>query len=225
MEKLKEKLTNPFDGLKANDEKGFIEICAKIAEELLNNYGIKCGSKIYYFAEIEFYYWDKSKWNEKWNRITYPRVSDAGDLFYHLSGVDICFKSYYDKENLDGNAKFGGILIRAIRDDKGNITAGPWNCMLKILNECKGGQMPQIQRLDTSCNSKGNIKNTYRSLGDKDMNEEIEMSKETSLNLCFYDHRYLNVNNQLKTNKIALDKKLGKLKSVPRSYKTNRFNQ
>lgn len=222
MEKLIEKLTNPFAGL---NKDGFKNKCSEIANTLFCDYCINCNGIEFYLAEIEFYYWDKSEWNEKWNRITYPRISEAGDLIYHLSGVDICFKSYYDKENLDGDAKFGGILIRAIRDDKRNITAGPWNCMLKILNECKGGQMPQIKRLDTSCNSIKNIKNTYRSLGDKDMNEEIEMSKETSLNLCFYDHRYLNVNNRLNTNKIALDKKLGKLKCVTSSYNTNRFNQ
>lgn len=41
----------------------------------------------------------------------------GGQLFYHLSGIDICFDSHY-KNN---EAKFGGILIRAIKDEKGSI--------------------------------------------------------------------------------------------------------
>ena len=222
MEKLIEKLKNPFDGLKKDE---FQDKCFDIAIDLFCNYYINCNGKVYYLTEIEFYYWDKDNWNEEWNRITYPRISEAKDLFFHLSGVDICFESYYNEKELDDEARFGGILIRAIRDDKGIITAGPWNCMLKVLNECKGRQMPQIKSLKTACNSIENIKKTYRSLSDKDMKEEIAMSKETPLNLCFYDHRYLNVKNQLKTKKVALDKNLGKLKCNTSSYKTDRFNQ
>ena len=226
MEKLIEKLKNPFDGLKKDE---FQDKCFYIAIDLFCNYYINCNGKVFYLTEIEFYYWDKDKWNEEWNRITYPRISEAKDLFFHLSGVDICFKSFYNEEKLDDKAKFGGILIRAIRDDKGNIIAGPWNCMLKMLNECIGGKMPQIKKLKTACNSRENIKKTFRSLGEKDMKaeKEIAMRKENPLNLCFYDHRYLNdtKKNQLKTKKIALDKNLGKLKSYTSSYKTDRFNQ
>lgn len=226
MENLIEQLKNPFDGLTKDEFQGK---CFDIAKTLFSDYCINCNGKEFYFAEIEFYYWDKDNWNEKWNRITYPRISEAKDLFFHLSGVDICFKSYYNEEKLDDEAKFGGILIRAIRDNKGHIIAGPWNCMLKMLNECKGGQMPQIIKLKTSCNSKDNIRKTYRSLGEKDMKgeKEIAMGKETPLNLCFYDYRYLNdtKKNQLKTKKIAIDKNLGKLKSYTSSYKTDRFNQ
>ena len=87
--------------------------------------------------------------------------------------------------------------------------------------------MPQINYLKPACNSKENIKKTYRSLGEKDMEaeKEIAMNKEKPLNLCFYDERYLNVanKNSLKTQKISLDKNLGKLKISPSSYKTDRF--
>ena len=131
MKKLKEKLTNPFDGLKANDEKGFIEICAKIAEELLNNHGIKCGSKIYYFAEVEFYYYEKNRWDKEWNEKTYPRTGKkAGSLFFHYSGFDICFESKFEQ------GKFGGILVRSLKDEAGLFITGPSVCSLEILNAC-----------------------------------------------------------------------------------------
>ena len=224
MEKLIEKLTNPFDGL-TKDE--FQDTCSDIAEDLFCNYCINCNGKEYYFGEIEFYYWDNKYWNEKWNRMTYPRISEAKDLLFHLSGIDICFKSNYNEKNLDDHAKFGGILIRAIRDEKGNITAGPWNCMLKILNECRGGHMPYLMDLKTPSNSKENIKETYRSLGEKDLEaeKEIATSNETPLNLCFYDYRYLSDSNknQLKTTKVTIDKNSGKLKTTSSSYKTDRF--
>lgn len=224
MENLKKMMENPFEGL-TKDE--FQDKCSEIAQELFCNHCINCNGKKFYFAEIEFYYWDKDNWNEKWNRATYPRKAEATDLFFHLSGVDICFKSFYDEEKLDDEAKFGGILIRAIRDEEDKITTGPWNCMLKMLNECKGGQMPQINDLKTACN-KENIKKTYRSLGEKDTEaeKEIAMNKEHPLNLCFYDNRYLNIANRdnFKTKKIALNKNSGKLNPSTSSYKTDRFN-
>lgn len=101
------------------------------------NYCIKCNEKEFFFAEIEFYYWDKNHWNEKWNRVTYPRICNPGKLFYHLSGIDICFDSYYNERNLNDEARFGGILIRAIRSEDGIVIAGPLNCMLSLLNECR----------------------------------------------------------------------------------------
>ena len=226
MEDIKIILEKPFEGL-TKDE--FQDKCLEIAQELFCNHCINCNGKYFYFAEIEFYYWDKDNWNEKWNRVTYPRISEAKDLFFHLSGVDICFNSYYNKENLDDEAKFGGILIRAIRDEDGVITAGPWNCMLKMLNVCRGGFMPYLKDLKTPCNSQENIKKTYRSLGEKDLEaeKEIATSKVTPLNLCFYDNRYLNVanKNNLKTQKISLDKNSGKLKPSYSSYKTDRFDE
>jgi hypothetical protein len=226
MEDLKKAMENPFKGL---TKEQFQKKCFDIATKLFRDYCISCNEKKFYFVEIEFYYWDKDSWNEKWNRVTYPRKAKATDLFFHLSGIDICFNSYYDEKNLNDKAYFGGILIRSIRDEEGNITAGPWNCMLKILNGCVGGSMPCLEDLETPCNSKENIKETYRSLGEKDLEAEKEIATSivAPLNLCFYDYRYLSGlnNNLLKTTKIALDKNLGKLKVSPSSYKINRFNR
>lgn len=232
-EELKKLLTNPFKGLEGNDK--FQSKCFEIAKDLFRNYCINCNDKEYYFAEIEFYYYDSKQYlrnseQYKWQKVTYPRKCNAGQLFYHLSGVDICFKSYYNENNLEDEAKFGGILIRAIRDEKNNVTAGPWNCMLKMLNECRGGQMPLLSKAQKKiCNAEENIKTTYRSLGEKDMEDEKKMANrdDNSLNLCFYDYRFLSLNNgkQPKERKVTLNKESGKLKSYTSSYKTDRFNE
>ena len=141
MEELKKLLTNPFD--KKNDLKGFQDKCKEIAKQLLENYCIKYGEKkYYYFAEIEFYYYDKKKWNEEWNEKTYPRNNkNAGDFFFHYSGVDICFNSKFEE------GKFGGILIRSLKDENGNFITGPSVCMLEILNTCFEQKMnPSLEK-------------------------------------------------------------------------------
>ncbi|MBR3980843.1 MAG: hypothetical protein IKJ98_06765 [Bacteroidales bacterium] len=136
---LKTLLTNPFDNCKKNSLDDFKGNCLDIATKMLRNYCIQCGDKKYYFAEIEFYYYEKDKrdekgkWDEKWNEKTYPRKNkNAGDFFFHYSGFDICFNSNFDKNS----AKFGGILIRSLKDDKGNFITGPSVCSLEILNTC-----------------------------------------------------------------------------------------
>ena len=177
MDKLKEKLNNPFDGLNPDNEESFQEECKKIATNLFNSYYIKCGEEQYFFAEIEFYYYQKGKWEKDWNRVTYPRDGySASNLFYHLSGVDICFDSSFEKR------KFGGILIRSIVNSKNNVTAGPWNCMLLLLNSCKGSSMPSIEKLKESRNI--TPKAIHRALGEKDM---VNFENNNHLKLCFYD--------------------------------------
>jgi hypothetical protein len=219
MAKLEELLTDPFDGLTKNE---FKKACDNIAKTFFCNYCINCNGTKFYFAEIEFYYWQKNKWNENWNRVTYPRICEAGSLFFHLSGIDICFNSIYDEEELDKEAKFGGILIRAIRDKDNIITAGPWNCMLKILNACRGGSMPEIEELKQPCNDEKVIKETYRSLGKEDQREEKEMSEKESLNLCFYDSS-IHKDEWKNQAKIIL-KKSGELdKGSASIYKLDRF--
>ncbi len=210
MEELIENLKNPFENLSKEEIQ---KKCSDIAKDLFCNYCINCNDNKYYFAEIEFYYWEKN-WNKMdYNaHVTYPRDGyDAKDLLYHLSGVDICFKSSFKE------AKFGGILIRAIRDKEGNITAGPWNCMLKILNECNGGNMPKIESLKEPCNNDDNIKNTFRALGKSDMNAE----KDNPLKLCYYDSSIPSI--KWKSNKKIFNKKDGCIIDRQCSYKTDRF--
>ena len=208
MEEKYDFLKDPFDSLSKGEEKEFQHECALIAQKLFDNYYILCGDAKYYFAEIEFYYYEKGKWDDKWNKVTYARDDHkAGDLLYHLSGIDICFESHYD----NCNAKFGGILIRAIKDEEEVITAGPLTCKDEILNACKGKQMPILKQLSTQ--RRIDLKPTYRALGENDIDKENDR-------LCFYDSQ-INDWNPLKN---RYNTRIGEIESRKGSYKTNRFN-
>ena len=129
---IKELLSMPKSITSKDTQKAF----AKIADELMHNYCIQCGEKKYYFAEIEFYYYDKENNSEEWNRRTYPRTDkEAGDLFFHYSGFDICFESKYSE------GRFGGILIRSLFDKTNNrYITGPLLCVNEVLNACSASQ-------------------------------------------------------------------------------------
>lgn len=100
-------------------ENDFVKAFEDIADIFLNKVAIRKGDKIYYIKDVEFYlYNDRHR-----DIITYPRVCEAGQWFFHSSGVDISFESYVktiDDENglfrpvLDREAFFGGVLIRQI---------------------------------------------------------------------------------------------------------------
>lgn len=209
MEQLYELLKNPFDGLLKDED--IQERCRIIAKELFDSYCIKCKEKEFYFAEIEFYYWQKNQWEKDWNRVTYPRDGyEAKDLFFHTSGIDICFESSYN------DAKFGGILVRSIIDKDNNIIAGPWNCMLHILNECTGGEMPRLEESQLRSHNPI-IKATHRALGEKDMVKEIK----NPLSLCFYDAFPEDKWNFVKE---SFDKETGKRFYQKTYYKKDRFS-
>ena len=169
-------LKNPFDGI--SNYESFKAKCRDIAGELFTSYGIECNNKIFRLAEIEFYYYDSEQYlkdpsHHKWQEVTYPRNDyKGGELFYHLSGIDICFDSQYNEES----GRFGGILIRSIKDgDK--IIAGPLNCKDEILNACKNGEMPKL--IEVSGKQEIEPAQTYRSLG--------KTGTDTHDGLCFYD--------------------------------------
>ena len=207
MEELIKLLENPFDDVTTKE--AFQTKCEEIATKLFNDYCINCNGKKFYFAEIEFYYWQKDKWNEKWNQVTYARDGyEAGDLFFHLSGIDICFKSSYSE------AKFGGILIRSIIDKNNNVISDPLNCKDVILNVCKGGCMPKLSKTE----NRGSIapKGTYRSLGSTDMKNNID----GTLKLCFFNEA---LREQLNPEKQWFDKTKAEIKSRPGTYNTEKF--
>lgn len=209
MEKLIEKLKEPFDGL---TEDGFESTCFKIAKELFRDYCISCDGTEYYFAEIEFYYWSKDKWDEKWNRVTYPRDGyEAGTLFYHLSGFDICFDSSYEKE------RFGGILVRSVMNENNEVIAGPLTCKDKILNTCGKRNMPLLEKITKKRDWQPQVKPTNRMLGKEDMKNKIDKG----FNLCFYDSKIYNWNPKKK----RFDKSKGCEFESKGSYNIDRFKK
>ena len=139
---INELLRNPLKDNGKNIQKTF----SQIAENLFQNFCIQCGEKKYYFAEIEFYYYDKTNFDEEWNKKTYPRTDKAaGVLFFHYSGFDICFESDFKK------GVFGGILIRSLFDKKNNrFITGPLLCVNEVLNACSNTQKwPEIVELSS----------------------------------------------------------------------------
>ena len=185
----------------------------RIAEDLINNYCINCDGKEFYLAEIEFYYYqDNSNGKKKmpWNMVTYARTGkSAGKLFYHLSGVDICFDSSYK----NGSAQFGGILIRSVIDENNKLFTGPLNCKDLFLNTCSIN-MPRLDSIKNRTIHNNCCMSTRRLLGKKDMAENID----DSFNFCFYDGNIEDWN----TINERYDKKTNLIKRFQKKYDINR---
>ena len=202
-------LKKPFDGI--SNYECFKAKCRDIASKLFNNYGIKCNNKIFRLAEIEFYYYDSEQYlkdpsHHKWQEVTYPRNDyKGGELFYHLSGIDICFDSQYKEKS----GKFGGILIRSIKDGE-KIIAGPLNSKDEILNTCKNGKMPKLKKVSEK--QEIELEQTYRSLG--------KTGTDIHDGLCFYDASIKGDWNPLKD---RYDTKHGVIKPKKASYDTSKF--
>ena len=186
MNSFLKRLKDPFVGLDNNNVDDVQHKCAELAKELFNNYYIKCKDKKYYLAEIEIYYFKEGCLNDKWNEVTYPRMGyRAGSLFYHLSGMDICFESNLEKRNGVLYGKGGGVLIRSIVDEKNNLIVGPLTCVNVMLNSCKDREMPRLKRLSKSRNITPT--STYRFLGKHDFENIGSGNRDGKLKLAYYD--------------------------------------
>ena len=108
MDRLKSLLNIETIAAKA-DINGELENIAKI---LMNEYYISNGTHLY--------------------RHVYPRTAETGRIFFHQSGMDICFTSSME----DGY--FGGILIRALEREDGENFGGPRICAYEVLNSALG---------------------------------------------------------------------------------------
>ena len=151
-------------------------------------------------------YKDKNQY--KWQEVTYPRNDyKGGELFYHLSGIDICFDSQYNGKS----GKFGGILIRSIKDGD-RIIAGPLNCKDEILNACKNGEMPKL--IEVSGKQEIEPAQTYRSLG--------KTGTDIHDGLCFYDASIIK-KGDWNPKRDRFDTKTGRIESKKSSYDTSKF--
>ena len=174
---IEEALQKPLDGLNGQNVQATFKT---IAENLFENFCIKCGEEtFYYFAEIEFYYYEKGKLEEEWNKKTYPRTDKkVGELFFHYSGCDVCFESDFEK------GIFGGILIRSLKDENGKFITGPTVCMLEMLNNCsKTKQLPEVVPIDGEHKKKCELDEKHIP------RYGIKYKKENLVDkpLCFYD--------------------------------------
>ena len=221
---LKDMLTNPFDGVNNTNIQDIQKRCKKIAEMLFNKHCIKCGNKTFRFAEIEFYYYkneesNKNNFNLDWNKETYPRNKDAGEFFFHYSGMDICFQCHFEeKEKNNEYGEFGGILIRSVLDgDK--IIAGPLFCVNTILNACKS-EMPSLESLRPTDYQQCEYKTDTRCGISSDKQQESGQE----LYLCYYVTHICNkeLNWSNTSERIAWDKKNVRFKKSDRNYKRER---
>ena len=193
-----------------------------MAKLLFEDYCIKCEDKAFRFAEIEFYYYRKEESSQfnldgPWNKETYPRNKNAGKLFFHYSGADICFQCHFDeKEKNNDFAIYGGILIRSLRDGN-NILAGPLFCANAMLNSCDE-KMPELARAD---HQQCVFKTTTRYGISSD--ETQEGGKK--LYLCYYLTHVENeeLDWQKTSERIAWDKKGERFKKSSRNYMAERF--
>lgn len=94
----------------------------QLAELFFNQYEIVKGNKCYNFLEIEFYFYSQSHKDTT----TYQRNMPAGQWHTHLSGVDVTFES--------NNEYYGGILIRSIIDNEGNVINGPLCTLFELFD-------------------------------------------------------------------------------------------
>ena len=147
----------------------------KLSDYLFHHLAIKAGEKTYTFIEVEFYYYNKNGiFNGPLYSCTYPRTRNAGQFFWHYSGLDICF------ESSEENRYFGGILIRSLKkqkdDQKKNdeereeIIAGPMRCSDEILNSCET-KLPELIEYESNPDSEPQTTFRYGVKTDKEQDK------------------------------------------------------
>lgn len=123
-------IEDSFNTVKGINENTAYDIFHEIATNLFSNYYLKRGNDIFYFVEIEFYYYsnkhrDTVEDSHGIKPFVYARHCDKnGQFFFHGSGVDICFAG---NSNEPQNG-YGGILIRSLLLNDNYIVTGPWDC-------------------------------------------------------------------------------------------------
>ena len=125
METQIKSLLNLDEIIKKDNDNKVLDL-KSLAESIMNEVCIFNGVHSYHPIEIEFYIYDKEHHADI---LVYPRDNKkAGDIFFHQSGIDICFNSSIK----DG--RFGGILIRSVEREDGKQFGGPLISKDEILN-------------------------------------------------------------------------------------------
>lgn len=112
---------------------------------IINNYVLVVNGDQYEFCEIEVYYYKKETHEDCG---VLKRTKQAGDIFFHRYGMDICFKS-------NGTDEYGGILIRSLKKDN-EYFLGSWDCSYTLLNKyhskiCISIEKKELERTQEVC--------------------------------------------------------------------------
>ncbi|MDE6562230.1 MAG: hypothetical protein K2K75_12680 [Muribaculaceae bacterium] len=229
---LKEKL-DPKN-IENNEYKKYFD---ELANMLMNHFVIAKGNDKYEFVEIEFYLFTP----EHQDVITYPRKivesknpdsgkkeeklipMDAGQWFFHQSGVDITFKC--------DETRFGGILVRGIRkctaDSK--TILGPMKCVDELWDNFsafspKSKDIPHIEEVVGEYKKNG-IKCYKRWIPvktedrDKRLSKWIDNLKKYKINVSNQDTTELVFNAQYRYIKDGTD--MTKYPAKPKEYNNN----
>lgn len=148
-----------------------------LANIIMKEYCIFNGAYHYRPIEIEFYIYDKDNHPD---RHVYPRDNkSAGELFFHYSGMDICFKSSFE----DG--RFGGVLIRALeRDEDKQLFCGPLICVNEVLNSAI--KKCEVMKIAEQCED---VEEFGQRVG-INMYENLTDGNNKCIEDTFYDKRY-----------------------------------
>lgn len=138
MNELKTKLVL-HDDMNTNNVQSLMN---ELTPFIMDNYKIFNGKNAYSILEMEYYIHTPLHQDKRSNSDTttvYSRPGKkAGDMFFHFSGMDICFEP-------DQNS-YGGILIRSLVDesDPSHIIKGPCKCLVDLMNTAT--EVPHVIR-------------------------------------------------------------------------------
>ena len=135
---MKESLLNQLKNIPIQDN--YEDYFKNIAKNMFMNYCLKKGDDTFYFTSLEFYFCHK----DHFDIITYPRNTPAGQWFFHQSGVDLTFESYFSNNSLfnykpivsiNDKYAYGGILIKEVVKKGGSMRLkGPCITMWELFD-------------------------------------------------------------------------------------------
>lgn len=172
MYKIKEFFNKLLEVSHYNNQDEIQRYFGEVADHLFKHVAIEAGNDAFTFVEVEFYYYKKGVFEGPLFNCTYPRTRKAGQFFWHYSGIDICF------ESIEKDGYFGGILIRSLKKNGGEIIAGPMRCSDELMNSCNH-ELPSL--IEYESNQKESILSTirYGISADKEQQEAQKL-------FCFY---------------------------------------
>lgn len=175
-----------------------------LARKLMNEYCISNGRHNYRLLEIEFYIYDKDAHADEH---VYERDTEAGQLFLHKMGVDICFASSMSQ------GQFGGILIRALERDDNKLFGGPRICSYELMNTAKSLCSVEMSKDKLTFDVEESVRIGVKEWDDpqSDWKDEYYNKKyrftrkglrQLQMTICRYNFRETKIKKDIKTYKI-----------------------
>lgn len=169
---LNKKFHKLLEKYNLNTKENWETVFKKMAEYIFQNCHLEANGTKYYLTEIEFYYYHKIEHPDLW---CYRKPEKNGmfpsdSLWFHYSGMDITFDNRKNNES-------GGILIRSIKDEKGNPTNGPLRSLYALLNTNSNDKSVCLKLISSESKEKISINQTTRyglnvQTGDKNFSEK-----------------------------------------------------